>query len=458
MKLWKKMSLITVVALLVSAGISGGAVIYRSVRYNQEKTIENYAQQVKVTAYAVGKELDYEAFDRFSEVTAHSYYAYVLKKYGASSYILIEEDEVVSNRTPFELVNPMDERWEMADGGYVIQRGKNQYILVIGRPVPVTGNRNYRLVLVQDISPLYADLSAQVFFYSMIYLGVAVITVFLVFLMTRRVLSPLQELEQAAKDISDGRLERRAKVCSQDEIGGMAEAFNAMAAQLETQFRELTAESERRRQMLGSLTHELKTPMTSIMGYADSLLHVKLGEAQQEKALWHIYNECGRLERISSKLMNLIGLYENDSICMEEVSMKELFERVAALEAENLKKKHLTLEYSCQNVMRRMDRDLFESLLINLIDNGIKASSDGQTIFMTGKADKISVRDHGCGIPQEELGRVTEAFYMVDKARNRKTGGIGLGLALCGKIVKLHGARMQIESTPGEGCEVTILF
>ena len=210
--------------------------------------------------------------------------------------------------------------------------------------------------------------------------------------------------------------------------------------------------------MLGRLTHDLKTPMTSIMGYADSLLHVRLREEQQEKALWHIYNECGRLGRISSKLMCLIGLYENDSICMEEVSVEELFECVANLEAENLKKKRLTLEYSCQSGVRRMDRDLFESLLINLIDNGIKACSDGGTIFMTGMSDRITVRDQGCGIPQEELPRVTEDFYMVDKARSRKTGGSGLGLALCDRIARLHGARLQIESVLGEGTTVTILF
>lgn len=458
MKLWKKMSLITAAALLVSAGISGGAVIYQSVRYNQEKTIENYTQQVKSTAYAVGKELDYEPFEHFSEATAYSYYAYVLRKYGESSYILIEGDEVVANRTPFSLLNPADKRWAEEEGSFLIQKRENQYILIIGRRVPAGGNRDYKLVLVQDISSIYADIREQVFFYAMIYMGMAIATVFLIFLMTRRVLSPLQELERAAKDISEGRLERRARVCARDEIGGMAEAFNAMAAQLERQFRELTAESERRRQMLGSLTHELKTPMTSIMGYADSLLHVRLKEEQREKALWHIYNECGRLGRISSKLMCLIGLYENDSICMEEVSVKELLECVVGLETENLKKKHITLEYSCQSGVRRMDRDLFESLLINLIDNGIKASREGQTIFVTGMSDKIIVRDQGCGIPQEELPRVTEAFYMVDKARSRKAGGSGLGLALCDMIARLHGARLQIESALGEGTTVTVLF
>ncbi|MCM1182486.1 MAG: HAMP domain-containing histidine kinase [Roseburia sp.] len=458
MKLWEKMSLITAAALLVSAGISGSTVIYRCVCYNQEKTVENYMQQVKSTAYAVGKELDYEPFERFSETTAYAYYAYVLRKYGEADYILIAGDEVVANRTPYSLVNPADERWGAAEGSFVVQERESRHILVVGRRVPAGADRDYKLVLVQDISPIYADIRAQIFFYVIIYAGTVVVTVFLIFLITRRVLLPLQELERAAKDISEGRLERRARVRARDEIGGMAEAFNAMAAQIERQVRELTAESERRRQLLGSLTHELKTPMTAIMGYADSLLHVRLREEQREKALWHIHNECGRLERISSKLMSLIGLHENGSICMEEVSVRELFECVAGLEEENLRKRHLALEYSCESVVWRLDRDLFESLLINLIDNGAKASREGQTIFMTGLSDRIVVRDQGCGIPEEELPRVTEAFYMVDKARSRKSGGSGLGLALCERIAGLHGARLRIESVLGEGTTVTVLF
>lgn len=458
MKLWKKMVLITAASLLVSAGASTAVVIYHAVLYNQEKTVESCEQQLKAAAYAVGRELDYEPFGSFSEAAVDAYYAYVLQKYGASKYILIKGDEAVCNGTPFELVRPGDERWGSEEGCSVIQKREGQYVLIAGRHVPAAGNRDYKLVLVQDISSVYEDIRGQALFYLAIYLGIAVITAFLVFLMTRRVLLPLQELEKAAQDISGGRLERRAKVCTRDEIGGMAQAFNAMAEQIESQFRELEAESERRRQMLGSLTHELKTPMTSIMGYADSLLHVKLGQQQREKALSHIYRECGRLGRLSSKLMCLIGMYDNDSIRMEAVCVSDVFECVANLEAENLKKKNLTLICTCRSGVWHLDRDLFESLLINLIDNAVRASGYGQTIFLTGGQEKISVRDQGCGIPPEELPRVTEAFYMVDKARSRKTGGSGLGLALCERIAQLHGARLQIESVPGEGTEVTVWY
>lgn len=458
MRLWTKMSLITTAALLVSVGISGGAVIYHSALYNRETTIENYRQQLKSTMYAVGNELEYEPLQNFSDVAENSYYNYVIRKYGASTYILIEGEQVLCNLTPFELVNPGDERWGSLEADSIVQKIEDRYILVMGSRIQTAGRREYKLVLVRDISSIYEDIRTQAFFYVLIYLAAALAAVVLVFLMSRKALKPLRELQHAAQDISKGRLSRRADVHTSDEIGEMAAAFNGMAEQIENQVTELSLESERRRQMLGSLTHEMKTPMTSIMGYADSLLHVNLKEEQKERALQHIYEECGRLERISSKLMSLIGMYDNDSIYMVEVDINDLFSAVAEIEENNLKKKNITFSYSCKMEKRILDKDLMISLLTNLVDNAIKASDNGSDIYMEAKENIITVRDSGCGIPEDEISRVTEAFYMVDKARSRKAGGCGLGLAICGKIAELHGAEIEIKSGKGAGTEVSIVF
>lgn len=221
---------------------------------------------------------------------------------------------------------------------------------------------------------------------------------------------------------------------------------------------ELEEESERRRQMLGSLAHELKTPMTSLIGYSDSLLHVNLKEEQKERALTHIYEESRRLERLASKLMSLVGLHDNESISMEEVSVSRMMDKAAELEACRLKEKGITLSRFCEIKNRKVDEDLFISLLVNLIDNAIKASEPGTTITLTASGDRISVSDQGCGIPGEELARVTDAFYMVDKARSRKAGGSGLGLALCKRIAELHGAELEIVSAPQKGTVVSVVF
>ncbi len=458
MKLWKKLSVVTVTVLSAATLISGIAVIYKSMEYNQQKTIESSEQQLKSTAYAVGKDLENSLLQGYSQVAKNSYINFVIKKYDASRYILIEDNQVVCNLTPFELAAPEDERWGSFEVRSVIQKLEDQYILISGRKVAVAGNIEYKLVLVEDISELYGDMRRQIYFNLTFFLGAAVASMLLIFLLTKRILRPLQELQKAAMDISQGNLTRRVNVHTRDEIGSVAGTFNSMADRIEAQVTELSQVAEKRRQMLGSLTHELKTPMTSIIGYSDTLLNVNLKKEQKERALWHIHKECKRLERLSSKLMSLMGLYDNDSISMEEVSMQELFDQVAGLEEYNLRQRNIRLKYFCTMGSRRIDRDLFESLLINLIDNGAKASEEGTVITLTGQDNVITVADEGCGIPADEIRNVTEAFYMVDKARSRKAGGCGLGLALCSMIAKLHEAELVIESEVGKGTRVSVIF
>lgn len=286
----------------------------------------------------------------------------------------------------------------------------------------------------------------------------ALLAVLFIFIITKSLLEPLRELQRAAEDLSAGNLKRRITRLSEDEVGTAARTFNQMAERMEQQVLDLSAESERRKQMLGSLTHELKTPMTSVIGYADSLLHVNLKEEQREKALRHIYEECRRLGRLSGKLISLIGMYDNDSIHKQETEMTQLFRDVAELEKHHLQSQNIKLEISCEMDDCEVDRDLMVSLLVNLIDNAIHASREGDVIYLIGKDHSITVKDEGAGIPEDDIDRITEAFYTVDKARSRREGGAGLGLFLCNMIAKLHGATLQIESRMGEGTEVSLIL
>ena len=122
--------------------------------------------------------------------------------------------------------------------------------------------------------------------------------------------------------------------------------------------------------------------------------------------------------------------------------------------------KKLHLETCCVpiDLKKELDTDFMISLLLNLVDNACKASETGGRIFIAASAGQIVVEDFRKGIPSEELHRVTEAFYMVDKSRSRKEGGAGLGLALCQQIVQLHGWKLRIESTEGQGTRIVILW
>ena len=223
----------------------------------------------------------------------------------------------------------------------------------------------------------------------------------------------------------------------------------------------LWAVNEAQRQLIGSMSHELKTPLTAIKGYSETLLAVKLSKEQQEKALRYIHGESGRLSRLSEKMMELTRLYEPEcKIDLTEVSVEALFDAVEKSVKHSLCEKNMTLikEGGYQGETKRMDMDLMTSFLINLVNNSILASAEGSRIYMGADADSLWVRDEGCGILPEELEKVRKAFYRVDPSRSRKSGNMGLGLALCDQIASAHQGKLELESEVGVGTKAVLFF
>ena len=460
MKLWKKISLLTAVVLFIAMGIFGGGMLYETWKYNLNQTVSSYQQQMKVNSYVIAQEINNNPLSRFSEVTRKSFLNYTVQKYGGTDYILLKNGQEVVNLTGYTLVSGEDARFNDQDPAYVLQKTDNRHLLVMGQTLKTEKKENlkFQLILVKDISGIYEEMTKQMWLFIMIYLVVIFFAVDIVFWLVRMVLKPLTELENTAGAISRGDWERRCRVRRNDEIGKVSVAFNRMADKMEEQMEELETVSERRRQLLGSLTHELKTPMTSIIGYSDTLLHVKISEEQQKKALEHINSECRRLERLSGKMMTLIGLYDEDRIHKEPYPVDRLVREVADLERYHMQDSQMELLASSESWECEMDVDLMESLLVNLLDNAIKASKPGSVMELHGAKVCIWVRDFGKGIPEEEIPRITEAFYMVDKSRSRKAGGIGMGLALCQKIAEIHRANLVIESVVGQGTKISVVF
>ena len=197
------------------------------------------------------------------------------------------------------------------------------------------------------------------------------------------------------------------------------------------QMEKLQEVAEKQELLMGALSHEMRTPLTSIIGYSDTLRHVKLKDEQKDRALEHINREGKRLEALSGKMLQMLGLYQNHAIQMEMTMAGDLLNHVIDMEKEQAEKKAVHLKMECEAFSMKMDPALMESLLINLIDNALKATDAGGSIWVKAyeKAGKkiFEVSDTGMGIPEEELGKITDAFYMVDKSRSRKEGGSGLG-------------------------------
>ncbi len=313
------------------------------------------------------------------------------------------------------------------------------------------------LETIHDISSIFADRQNLFSFYRKLIFCMLIINGLLVFFMTLWTLSPLKKLSNTTREIAKGKYSDRAVIQTKDEIGLLAEDFNKMADSLETKIRDLEATTISQRDFIGSFAHEIKTPLTSIIGYADMLRSKKMTEENRILVADYIFNEGKRLEALSLKLLDLL-VVKNREFEMKEINMKELFNNIKGIMEPTLKGSNIILKVSAEDTQIKVEVDLMKTLIFNLVDNARKAIKERGIISLTGKRisdDRfmIIVKDNGKGMPEEELSRITEIFYMVDKSRF-KDKGVGIGLSLCKEIVELHDGEMKFESQVDIGTSV----
>ncbi|MDE5964522.1 MAG: HAMP domain-containing histidine kinase, partial [Eubacterium sp.] len=279
-----------------------------------------------------------------------------------------------------------------------------------------------------------------------------VICALLSYSISRILTRPLSELAKTSGAIYGGNISKRCTVKSNDEIGRLAVDFNIMVDELENNIKQ-------QERFISSFAHEMKTPMTSVIGYADLIRSQMLSEKEVCESANFIVSEGRRLEGLSQKLLELFVIKEK-SVVLSSASPSLLIEELVSHLAPVYENQGVNLKCECEAGHCRLESDLFKSLLINLWDNARKAMENGGTIFvksvMTDDGCRVTVSDNGTGIPDESLSHLTEAFYRVDKSRSRAQGGAGIGLALCKEIAVLHNGSISFESEFGVGTVVTV--
>lgn len=333
--------------------------------------------------------------------------------------------------------------------GHRLQMGSKMYI----------GNRELSLYASYDLSGAYAVRESQQQMFLIIY-GIVILCGVLLagvlsFVLTRR----LKDLTTAVRKISGGELSRRSNIRTGDEFGQLSRDFDAMADSLQENIQKLEQDVKRQEEFMGAFAHELKTPMTSIIGYADLLRQNGLNENDKMLAANYIFSEGKRLEKLSFKLLDLL-LMEKEDLQMREVDFHTFLKDTMSALSPMIKDRQVRLTWKTERMKVYLESDLVKSLIYNLVDNAVKSLSEGGVVLVKGRAIsggvELKVLDNGCGMETEELTRITEAFYRVDKSRSRAQGGAGLGLSLCKKIVDLHHGRMSFQSIKGKGSCVTV--
>ncbi|MDE5853630.1 MAG: HAMP domain-containing histidine kinase [Ruminococcus sp.] len=332
-------------------------------------------------------------------------------------------------------------------------------IMVIGSAVSVE-DMTFFIVTTSDISEIYTLKEQQSNFVRQISIVASAFISLILLIMTIVLLQPLKRLNIYTKAIAGGEYNVRIKRKGSLEFRQLAENMNSMAEAVHTHAQKLENVAEARQTFIANLAHEMKTPLTSILGFAD-LLRIKknISDSDRMEYAGTIVEEVKRLRSLSGKLMELITVGGTE-IEKKPVNLPKLIRETETALTPILTKSNVSLICNYEDITFYADEELFKSLLYNIIENAVKASPIGEKIVLNSAMYKgdavITITDYGIGMSKEDMQKVFEPFYMVDKSRSRKAGGAGLGLALCAEIAKLHNAILEIDSKLGEGTTIFI--
>jgi signal transduction histidine kinase len=281
---------------------------------------------------------------------------------------------------------------------------------------------------------------------------------------SRHITRPIRKMKDIAERISAGDFSSKIRIRSKDELGELAKSLNSMADELQHKIENLKRLDTVRTDFVANVSHELKTPLTLIKGYVETLADGRITDNRSvSKFISVISTHTQRLENIVNDLLTLSELeLSKKPVDKTGFDLKVLIDDIALGFGHALSKTKQTLKIDAEDgdYTIEADRDKIEQVFVNLIDNAIKYNKEGQAVTVSledgGHEITVVVADRGIGIGPEHIDRVFERFYRVDKARSRRLGGTGLGLGIAKHIVLAHKGQIRIESEPDKGTRVFV--
>ena len=387
---------------------------------------------------------------------------YMLSQYpSVIVWIINNEGEIiVSTRTDIAADEPIRiEDFDPSDWGSSYYQIGNfygffpeEYLSVLA---PITEDMTPKgyIALHFRMSDLYQKRGAILFIIQILFLAVYVLASVLLLIYWHYVHNPLKEITRGVGEFANGNLAYKIPSSSEDEIGYLANSLNYMAEKL-------NRNGEYQRQFISNISHDFRSPLTSIKGYVDAMLDGVIPADSQEKYLKIIAYEAGRLEKLTEGLLTLNELDIHKRLLkIETFDINEVIKHTAAAFEGDCTKRKIVLELvlSGRELYARADMEQIQQVLYNLLNNAVKFSRNDSTIIIetTEKNDKIfvSVKDHGIGIPKQSLHRIWERFYKTDISRGKDQTGTGLGLAIVKEIITAHSQNINVISTEGAGSE-----
>lgn len=357
-------------------------------------------------------------------------------------------------------IQPMDLKSIFSGGvvSFVYKDPTDNRYFVTGQPIADGKSISSALYVMASTENMEQSLSAVRNILLLSGIGAFLLALGITWVMAQVLSRPLVQMQKATRKIAIGELETRLTIHSKDEIGFLAEAINDLAIDLQ-RYRDT------RQEFLANISHELRTPITYLEGYA-KVVKDQLYETEEEKDQYLdiIYQESVRLQHLVDDLFELAKMEEGKiTLVREWIDIVEMVDQAVRKVELKAKSKDLTLHIHRPGptVLVYMDGTRLEQIVTNLLENSIRYTDHGEiNIYILKDAISVTfiVEDTGIGIPKEEIVHIFDRFYRVEKSRSRQYGGSGLGLSIVKKLVDLHGGNIQVTSQLGEGTRFEVRF
>lgn len=331
----------------------------------------------------------------------------------------------------------------------------NSAVISVAIPIRTNNEPNGMLLIhstVEQLQNIQENIAKLIY---IPYLLMIIISFALLGIISGKIMRPIRKINAVAEQYSTGNFETPMNIRSHDEIGQLASTLEYMASELEKL-------DDYRKAFISNISHDFRSPLTSIKGYIEAIQDGTIPPEKQSRYLDIVVEQTNRLTKLTSSLLELNN-YDSYGIwlvCKDFDILELVLSAINSFEGRCIQKQiSLRLNNHTEHTIVHADKTKIEQVIYNLLDNALKFTPEGKSIYVTlsEKHDKIfvSVKDEGCGIPKESLNRVWVRFYKADSSRGKDKQGTGLGLSITKEIIKAHNENINVVSTEGVGSEFT---
>ena len=464
MKIWKKIFLYSLILFIIVFNGAGFIIIENIYNRNTNIAVKSSLSDEKDIINSIY--LNSDLLQMYFQDSLWS----ILKNYIYNGSNEIKNIEILDERNNKILKTsnlnikgqrPEIENASMDEIKFIIRNINNKKYISASSIIKVK-NYSYKIIITKDISYLDQDKMDNYKLFLILSLVVTIVLSIGLYIISKKITNPIESLTKASNIIKKGQYDKRVNYDKKDEIGILSQNFNSMMKVIEDKISELENMNNQKQRFINNLTHEMKTPITSIIGYSDLLIKGNVNDNIKLKSLMHINSQGHRLENLSSSLIKLI-MVRNKEVEKNVIQINQLVsESIIGLNYK-LYEKNITVIKDIKDKYIVGDTQLIGVLLNNILENSIKASYNNSSIEVNGKSlednkYELNIKDNGVGISEDDLDKIKEPFYMGDKSRNNRSENMGLGLAICTEICNLNEIEFEINSKLNYGTTVTLIF